>query len=78
MKRLLNQLLPFLILGIALVTLVFGIVLLSYILFFGIVAGTILYIFNWVREKYFLRKSKKKTKKSSGRVIDSDDWKILP
>lgn len=77
MKRLLNQLTPFLLIGIATVAFVFGLMLLAYLFLFGAIVGFILFLINWIRHTFFTPKSKTPTKKSHGRIIDSDDWKKL-
>jgi hypothetical protein len=78
-KKLFKQLMPFVIVGVVIVIFAFGIMLLAYLLLFGAIVGTILFAFNWIRDK--LRKPpviptrNKQTR--SGRVIDTDDWKHL-
>jgi hypothetical protein len=78
MRRLLNQFLPFVFVGIALVALAFGIMLLVHLLFLGAIVGAVLYTISYVREKFFMAKSPAPTqKKSTGRIIDSDDWRKM-
>lgn len=78
MKKILNQLIPFLLAGIAIVALVFGIMLLAYLFFFGAIVGFILFIIAEIRQRFFPNKTVVKTqKKTSGRIIDSDDWNKL-
>jgi hypothetical protein len=77
MQRLINQLIPFLLLGIAIVAFAFGIVLLAYLFFFGAIIGAILFLFNWIKAKFFPSKTLKSKPMKSGRIIDSDDWKEL-
>ncbi len=78
MQRLLKQFMPFIFIGIALVAFIFGIMLLAYLFFFGAIVGLLLYIITWIREKFFPTQSPiKKNSKSSGRIIDSNDWKKL-
>ncbi len=77
MKQLLNRILPFIFVGIAMVALAFGIMLLAYLFFFGALIGFILYIFFWIKEKFFPNKTLTKTTKKSGRIIDSDDWRKM-
>lgn len=76
MQRFINQLLPFLFVGIAIAAFAFGIVLLAYLFLFGALVGVALFIISWIRYKFFPPKMPEKRKKS-GRVIDSDDWKSL-
>ena len=77
MKRFLQQLIPFIILGIVIVALVFGMMLLAYLFLFGAILGLILYAILWIRDKFFSSKKPVKQKKPSGRIIDSNDWKKL-
>lgn len=76
MRRILNQIIPFIFLGIALVALSFSLMILFYLFLFGAVVGVVLFAINWIREKFFPPKNIDANKKS-GRVIDSDDWKKL-
>lgn len=78
MQRFLNQLIPFLLAGIAIVAFAFGIMLLAYLFLFGAILGFILFIAAWIKQKFFPPKTIiKPTSKKSGRTIDSDDWKKL-
>jgi hypothetical protein len=77
MRRLINQILPFMFIGVAVVAFAFGIMLLAYLFFFGAIVGMILFLFNWIRQKFFATKKMIKTKKKPGRIIDSDNWTKL-
>jgi hypothetical protein len=77
MQRLLNQLIPFLLIGIALVVFAFGIVLLAYLLLLGASVGLVLFLAAWVRAKLFPPKRGAPLQHQPGRVIDSNDWKKL-
>lgn len=77
MQRFLNQLIPFLLIGIAIVAFAFGIMLLAYLFLFGAIIGFILFLVSWLRAKLFPKKTITQPKKKSGRIIDSDDWKKL-
>lgn len=75
MQRLFQQLVPFIMIGIAIVAFVFGIVLLAYLFLFGAVVGLVLFVISWVRDKFFPPKTITKAKKPrAGRIIDSDDF----
>lgn len=81
MQQLLSRLLPFLIAGVAIVAMTFGVILLAYLFVFGAIVGVVLFALNWVRDNFF-GKPKKPTKtetknKSQGRIIDSNDWRKL-
>ena len=75
MRHLLNRLIPFLMLGIGLTAIAFGIVILAYLFLFGAIVGLILFSITWIRQKFFPNKVVKSVKK--GRTIDSDDWNVL-
>lgn len=77
MNRLLNKIMPFFLIGIAIVAFSFGLMLLAYLLIFGAIVGSVLYLINWVHSKFFAPKVIAKRTKPSGRVIDTDDWKKL-
>jgi len=78
MQRFLSQLIPFILVGIAIVAFVFGIMLLAYLFLFGAILGFILFVISAIREKFFAKKNKNSPiKKQSGRIIDSDDWKNM-
>jgi hypothetical protein len=76
MQKLISRLSPFIILGISLVALTFGLILLSYMFLFGAAVGIILYIINWIKQKYFTP-TQPPAKSRPGRTIDSDDWRVL-
>ncbi|MFZ2315010.1 MAG: hypothetical protein WAW86_05050 [Gammaproteobacteria bacterium] len=79
MRRLLNQLMPFFILGVAVIVFLFGIMLLAYLFLFGALVGIIFYLFNKIRDYFYPRKNLTvpPTSHKSGRIIDSDDYKEL-
>lgn len=79
MQKLLNQLIPFFLAGIALVAFAFGIIILAYLLFLGAIIGFVLFAISWIRKRFFAPKTmvKPTEKPKSGRIIDSDDWKKL-
>lgn len=77
MQRFINRLMPFIMLGIAIVALTFGIFILVYLFMFGAIVGLILFTINWVRAKVSPPKMPTKHKHKTGRIIDSDDWRVL-
>jgi hypothetical protein len=77
MTPLINRILPFIFIGIAIVAFALGIMLLAYLFFFGAILGFILYLFFLIKQKFFPNKSLKKTHRRSGRIIDSKDWRNL-
>jgi hypothetical protein len=76
MQKLLSRLAPFIIIGISLVVLTFGLILFAYLCLFGAIVGIILYIINMIKIKYQASK-KPPTTTRPGRTIDSDDWRVL-
>lgn len=78
MQTLLNRLIPFVLAGMLIVALAFGMVLLAYIFMIGALVGLSLYLVNVIRQKFFAPKKRvTKPRPKSGRVIDSSDWKEL-
>lgn len=77
MRRFVNQIIPFILAGVAIVALVFGIMLLAYLFLFGALVGFILFLISWIRGRFFTQKTVAKPRKTSGRIIDTDDWKEL-
>jgi uncharacterized membrane protein len=57
----------FLVLGMSLVALAFGLMLLFYLLLFGAIVGAALFVVAWVRERFFL---KKESHSKTGRIIE--------
>lgn len=78
MQRLINQLIPFVLIGFVLVAFAFGIFLLAYLLLFGAIVGFILFGISWIRAKFFASKQLKPTRRPrKGRTFDSNDWREL-
>ena len=74
--RFLNRLIPFLLAGIFLAVMAFGLVLLAYLFLIGTLVGMVLFAVSWIRERFFTPK-KKQPLQPSGRIIDSNDWRKL-
>lgn len=79
MKPIMQKIAPFIAAGIFIVALTFGLVLLAYLFVFGAILGSVLFVINWAKEKFFKKNKQQETPPSqpSGRVIDSDDWRKL-
>lgn len=77
MREFFSKIIPFILFGMGIVALAFGIVLLAYLLFFGAIIGIILYGIAWIKDHYFTKKTPPQTKNKSNKIIDSDDWKEL-
>ena len=78
MKKLLSQILPFIVLGIALIAFAFGIMLLVYLFIFGALAGLVLFIISWIRHNFFHTQRPRNTSiHKPGKIIDTDEWKKL-
>lgn len=71
---------PFIGLGLFIVLLVFGIVFISYVLFFGAIVGLVLFAIAWVRTKFAKRNAvnispqgqQQQQHQHQGRVYDHD------
>lgn len=77
MKQLFKQFAPFVVIGVILVIVFFGIMLLAYLFLIGLVLGSILYVIRLIRDQFFPSPKQKPERKSAGRIIDSDEWKKL-
>lgn len=77
LRRFIQQLFPFVLLGFAITAFVFGIFLLAYLLMIGALVGLTLFSLNWIKNKLFPPKMPSRVKKQPGRVIESKDWKEL-
>ena len=75
MNQFLKQLAPFVIAGMIIVALAFGIMLLAYIFLIGLILGCIIFLIRIIRDKFF--SPRKPVKPKPGRIIDSNDWKKL-
>ncbi len=71
MQNFIARIIPFILIGIALVALIFGMILLAYLFIFGALVGLILFGVAWVRDRFFVSKKKNIAKRDhSGRTID--------
>ncbi len=77
MQRFLQQLVPFVLIGVAIVAFAFGIMLLAYLFLFGALLGMFLFALTWLKNKFFAPKAQAKKVVRTGRVIDSDDFKKM-
>jgi uncharacterized protein (DUF58 family) len=77
MQRILRRLTPFVLIGCAVVIFAFGIMLLAYLLWFGVLLGLALFSLSYIRNKFFAPPQKVVRKTRKGRVIDSDQWRKL-
>lgn len=69
-----ETLLPYLFLGISIAFLVGFLIILSYVFFWGLLIGGIIFLAMAIKEKFFPSASKEITKKKEkGRVIEHDD-----
>jgi len=74
MRNFIAKLIPFILLGIAIVAFGFGLVLLTYLLFFGAIIGLIMFFIAWIKERFFPSKHLIKPRHTikRGRTIDHD------
>jgi hypothetical protein len=75
MPNLFARLMPFIMIGIAIVAFAFGLVLLTYLFILGALIGIALFLINWMREKFFPNKkiTPYNNAKKKGRTIDHQD-----
>lgn len=66
MSNYIARLIPFIMLGIAIVAFVFGLILLTYLFVFGAIVGLVLFAVSWIKAKL----SSKKQMTKRGRTID--------
>lgn len=71
--RLLEKILPYIILGITIALLILALVVLSYVIFWGILLGLLIYGIAWVKNKFFTPKSQSLNEETSGRIIEHND-----
>jgi predicted lipid-binding transport protein (Tim44 family) len=76
MQNFLKKLIPFLFLGFMIVVLVGGLILLSYLLMFGLILGVILFCVSWLKTRLFASKEMTiKEPPKTGRTFDHDELK---
>lgn len=63
------RLIPFILFGVAIVTFFLGLVILTYILFFGALVGLALFVVMWIKDKFFPDKRMTRPAKK-GRTFD--------
>ncbi len=73
MNRILAAIVPFIFIGIVLVLVAVGMIVFSWVLFFGIITGLVLYLIAWVRATFFAAKQSPMQKPHQGRIIDMDN-----
>lgn len=65
------KIIPFILLGMAIVAFAFGLLLFTYLLIFGAIVGLILFVIAWIKERFFSKKQV--TRRTPGRTIDHKD-----
>lgn len=76
MQTLIKRLTPFILLGMFFVLLTFGVLLFAYLFLFGTVIGLVLFITQWIRNKWLQNQPPQKTSpRQKIRIIDLKDWK---
>lgn len=75
MRSILQRIIPFIFLGVAIVALVAGLILFSYLLIFGAIVGVVLFVLSWAKEKFFPSKqiTTYKEKPKQGRTFDHEE-----
>ena len=73
-KRLIDAILPFILLGVAVAIFIALFVFFSVILFWGLVIGTVIYLVSVIKNKFFPNKSRRQqSQQHAGRIIEHDD-----
>jgi hypothetical protein len=72
MKNIYAKIMPFFMLGIALVLIFYGLVLLAYVFVFGAIVGMVLFSIAWIKAKFFASRSISVPKRR-GRIIEHDE-----
>jgi hypothetical protein len=72
MQAFISRLIPFILLGVALVAFFLGMLVMAYVFVFGALLGMALFAVAWVRQKFFSGKSKRLVRSRQGRTIDHE------
>lgn len=75
--RIIRQIAPLFFAAFILAMMMFGMVLLAYLILFILCVSSLVYIFNQIKLRFFPQQKPKEPVKPSGRIIDSDDWRKL-
>ena len=70
-SKIIEQAVPFLVLGITIAFMIALLVFFSYVLIWGVIIGAVLGLIAWIKQAFFSTKQPKETKK--GRIIEHDD-----
>ena len=78
MSNFFAKLIPFLMIGIAIVAFAFGLILIAYLVIFGAMVGFALFLIAWIKQRFFSSKKMTKSQRDpkSGRTIDHDDKNV--
>jgi hypothetical protein len=72
MKNIYAKIMPFFMLGIALVLIFYGLILLAYLFVFGAIVGMVLFGIAWIKAKFFAS-SNFSVPKRRGHTIEHDE-----
>lgn len=73
MRHFFAALMPFVMLGIAIVAFAFGLMLMVYLFIFGAILGSVLFLIAWIKQKFFPSKHIVKKEQKVGRTFDHQD-----
>lgn len=74
MQKIIATMITFLVLGMTLVAFAFGLIILFYLVLFGAIAGLVLFVALWIRERFFMgRRHDLKKSDKMGRTINHDE-----
>lgn len=71
--KIIDKLLPYLYIGIAVALLIGFLIILSYVFIWGVLIGVVLYLGMLIKERFFSGNQNINHKKRKGRVIEHDD-----
>jgi len=72
-NRFIDKIAPFIVIGVSIAVLAALLIVFFYVLLWGLLIGTILYIFVVIKNKFFRKKTKLVHSKRKGRIIEHDD-----
>ncbi|WP_028388192.1 hypothetical protein [Legionella fairfieldensis] len=73
LQKFLENILPFLIIGTAIALITGLFIMLSYVLFWGLLIGAVLWFFSWVKSFFAVKNDNSPTRTTKGRIIEHSD-----
>ena len=72
-NRFIDKIAPFIVIGVSIAVLAALLIVFFYVLLWGLLIGTILYVFFVIKNKLFRKKEKVVQPERKGRIIEHDD-----